>query len=76
MRLNLLQPVLDIVKCRLLGAIVDENDAHCALIICLSDCAEAFLPGSVPHLQLDALVLHINRLYLEVDTWNTYTKQV
>ena len=69
MRLNLLQPVLDIVKCRLLGAIVDENDAHRTLVISLRNRAEAFLPRRVPYLQLDSLVLNVNRLYLEIDSY-------
>ena len=69
MRLNLLQPVLDIVKCRLLGAIVDENDAHGTLVISLRNRAEALLPCRVPYLQLHSLVLHINRLDLEIDSY-------
>ena len=68
MRLNLLEPVLDIVKCGLFGAVVDENDAHGALVIRLRDRAEALLPRRVPYLQLHSLILHINRLDLEVDS--------
>ena len=67
-RLNLLEPVRDIVKCGLLGAVVDEDDAHGALVIRLCDRAEAFLSRRVPYLQLHSLVLHINRLDLEVDS--------
>ena len=68
MRLNLFEPVRDIVKCGLLGAVVDEDDAHGALVIRLRDRAESFLPCCVPHLQLHSLVLHIYRFDLEVDS--------
>ena len=67
-RFNLFEPIRDIVKCGLLGAVVDENDAHGALVIRLCDRAEAFLSRRVPYLQLHSLVLHINRLDLEVDS--------
>ena len=67
-RLYLLEPVRDIVKCGLLGAVVDEDDAHGALVVRLRDRAEALLSRRVPHLQLHSLVLHINRLDLEVDS--------
>ena len=67
-RLDLLEPVRDIVKCGLLGAVVDEDDAHGALVVRLRDRAEALLSRRVPHLQLHSLVLHINRLDLEVDS--------
>ena len=50
MCLYLLQPVLDVIKRALLGAIVNENDTHGALIVCLSDCSEALLPRGVPDL--------------------------
>ena len=66
-RLNLLQPVADVVKRGLLRAVVHQNDAHRALVIRLRDRAEALLPGRVPHLQLHALVLHVDRLDLEVN---------
>ena len=68
MRFNLFEPVRDIVKCGLLGAVVDEDDAHCALVIRLCDRAEALLSRRVPNLQLHSLVLHIYRFDLEVDS--------
>ncbi len=67
MLINLLEPVLDIVKSDFLSAVVDEDDAHGSLVIGLCDRAEPLLTCRVPNLQLDALVLHINRLNLEVD---------
>ena len=68
MRLNLLEPVLDIVKCGLLGAVVDENDAHGALVIRLRDRAEALLPRRVPQVQDYDLVLHVHLLGHEVNS--------
>lgn len=67
MRVDLLEPVLNVAEGALLGAVVDENDAHGALVVRLRDRAEAFLAGRVPNLQLDSLVLHVNRLDLEID---------
>lgn len=68
MRLNLLQPVGNVVKGDLLSAVVHQDDAHGSLIVRLGNCAEPLLTSSVPHLQLHSLVLHIDRLYLEVDS--------
>ena len=68
MCLYLLQPVLDVIKCAFLGAIVNKNDAHSALVVCLSDCSESLLPRSIPYLKLHALVLHIDSFYLKIDT--------
>ena len=68
MSLDLLQPVLDIVKGTLLSAVVDEDDTHGALIVSLCDCSETLLASCIPHLKLHPLVLHINRLNLEVNS--------
>lgn len=68
MSLNLLEPILYVVEGALLGAVVDEHDAHGSLVIRLSDRAEPLLACCVPDLQFDALVLHIDRLYLEVNS--------
>ena len=68
MCLYLLQPVLDVIKRAFLGAIVNENDTHGALIVCLSDRSEALLPRSVPHLKLYSLVLYIDSFNLKVDS--------
>ena len=70
-RLNLPQPVRNVVKGSLLGAVVNKDDAHGALVIGLRDGSEAFLARSVPHLQLHALVTHQDRLDLEVDACKT-----
>ena len=70
MSLDLFEPVLDIVKSAFLGAVVDEDDAHGSLIVGLCDGSESLLSSCVPDLELDSLVLHINRLDLEVDTYS------
>jgi len=67
MSLDLLEPVGDVVKGGLLGAIIDKNDAHGALVVRLRDCSETLLPCSVPHLEFDTLLLHVDSLDFEVD---------
>jgi len=69
MLVDLLEPVLNVVECLLVGAVVNEYYAHRAFVVGLSDRAESFLPSRVPHLQLDSLVLDIDLLYLEIDTY-------
>ena len=69
MGFDLLKPIDDVAKGALLGAVVDENYAHGSFVVGLRNCSEALLSSSVPHLQLDALVLHIDGLDLEVDSY-------
>ena len=73
MRLNLLKPVRDVAERGLLRAIVNEDDSHGAFVVRLRDCSEALLSGGVPHLELDALVLNVNCLDLEVDACKNMT---
>lgn len=68
MLVNLLQPVLDVVECCFLRAVIHQYDSHCSLIIRLRDCSESFLPCRIPHLQLYSLVPHRNGLDLKVNT--------
>lgn len=70
MLLNLLQPVRNVVEGLLVSTVVHKNDAHCALVIGLSDSAETFLARCVPHLQLYSLVIHIDLLDFEVNTYD------
>ena len=71
MHVNLLEPVLNVVESALLSAVVDEDDAHGAFVVGLCDRAEAFLSRSVPNLQLHALVLHVDRFDLKVNSYNS-----
>lgn len=66
--LDLLQPVRDVLEGKLLCAIVNQEDSHGALVVRLGDRSKAFLTCGVPHLQLHSLVVHGDRLDLEVDT--------
>ena len=74
MRVDLFQPILNVLERSLLRAIVYQNDAHCTLVVGLSDRSESLLACCVPYLQLDALVLHIYRLYFEVNACTVKTK--
>lgn len=67
MRLDLLEPVLNVVECALFRAVVHKHDSHCSLVIRLSDRPEAFLTRCVPDLEFDALVFNIDRFNLEVN---------
>ena len=70
--INLLQPIGDVVKSAFFGAVVHQDDAHGALVVCLRDCAEPFLTCCVPNLKLYSLVLHVNRLDLEVNSYKQH----
>ena len=67
MRFYLLQPVRDVLESNLLRAVINQQNAHCALIVSLSDRAKSLLTRGVPHLKLHPLVIHRNRLNLKVD---------
>jgi hypothetical protein len=63
----LAQPILDIIERVFLGHIVDKQNAHCSLIVCLGDGPKPFLPGSIPYLQLHVLVLDFDGFYSKVN---------
>ena len=63
----LLEPVLDVSEGLLVGAVVDQDDAHGSLVVGLRDGAEPLLASSVPHLQLHALLVHVDLLDFEVN---------
>ena len=69
MSFNLLEPIDDVAKSALFSAIVNQDYAHGTLVVCLRNCSEALLSGSVPHLQLNSLILHVDRLDLEVNAY-------
>ena len=70
MSLDLLQPVRNVVESGLLGAVVDQDYTHGALVVSLCDRSEALLPRCVPYLQLHALVLHVDCFDLKVDAYS------
>ncbi len=69
-QLDLSHPIAHIVEGILTCAVVCQDYTHCAFIIGLSDSAETFLPGCVPNLELHVLSIDLDRLYLEIDTYN------
>ncbi len=69
MLVYLLKPILDVVECRLVSAVIHQDDTHGALIISLSNGPESFLSCCVPNLQLQSLVTHINLFDLEIDAY-------
>lgn len=73
MSFDLLEPILNIVKSHLFGAVIHQNDAHCTLVVGLCNCSEALLACCVPNLKFHALVLHIDRLDFEVDSYYKQT---
>ena len=50
MLIDLFEPVLNIVECRLFSAVIHKQNAHGALVIRLGDRPESLLASSVPHL--------------------------
>lgn len=64
--INLSKPVLYVVEGDSVWAVVDEDDAHGALVVGLRDRAEPLLPRRVPNLQLHVLPIDVYRLYLKV----------
>lgn len=69
MLIDLLEPVLYVVKGLLVSAVIHQDDSHRALIVGLRDCAEALLAGRVPHLQLNPLIVYVDLFDLEIDTY-------
>ena len=66
MSLNLLQPVLDVVESGHFSTVIDQQDAHGALVVRLCNGAESFLASGVPHLELDRLVENFDGLDPEI----------
>lgn len=68
MLLDLRYPIPDRLEAAAVGHVVDEQDALRAAEVRRGDGAEAFLPGSVPDLELDLGGVDVNVLDFEVDT--------
>lgn len=65
----LLKPVGDVVKRRLTGAVVNEQDALRALVVGLGDGSKSFLTCGVPHLKFDLLTINVEILDLKIDSY-------
>jgi hypothetical protein len=68
MLIYLLEPVRDVIKSCLIGAIVHKDNTHGTLVVSLSNCTESFLTGCVPDLQFDPFIVNVDFLDLEVNT--------
>jgi hypothetical protein len=69
MQIYLAHPIANIIERLLACAIISKDNAHGALVISLSDSAEALLPRCVPDLQLHILAVNLDCFYLKVDTY-------
>lgn len=65
---NLLQPVFHVFKSMFRSAVVNDDDPICPFVVLLSNGLKPFLPGSVPHLELNSLVIDRDFLDSEVDS--------
>ena len=68
MSIDLLEPVLNVIESCLLATIINKKDAHCSLVVSLSDCTEPLLAGCVPNLELDLLIQQIYGFNSEIDS--------
>lgn len=64
---DLLDPVLEVVKGLAVGDAVDQNDSCCSLVVGFGDCFESFLTGRVPDLHFDFDAIDIDGFDFEVD---------
>lgn len=68
MLVNLFQPILNIIEGLFFGTIIDKNNAHCSLIICLCNSSETFLTCCVPNLKFYSFLINIDCFYLKINT--------
>ena len=69
---NFSHPVLDCRERFTIGDVVGDNDTVGTLVVAGCDGFEAFLPGSVPNLELDCLSVNfvITNLKVNTDCWH------
>jgi len=65
--LQLVEPVADLLEGGVVGDIEHDHDAVGAAIVAGGDGPEALLAGSIPHLELDVLLVDLHVVDLEVD---------
>ena len=68
MLINLLEPVRNVIKSLLVGAVIDQNDTHGPFVVSLRNGSESLLPCSIPDLQFHSLIIYVYLLYLEVNS--------
>lgn len=66
--LHLHNPFLQVDKRVFVVYCIHQHDACSTLVVCLCDVLISLLTGSVPNLKSDFLVVHLDRLDLEVDS--------
>jgi len=69
MLVNLFEPVLNVVECLLVCAIINQNNTHSTLIISLCNCSESLLACSIPNLKFNSFIIHIDFLDLKINTY-------
>ena len=57
---QLLQPVLHILVCHVLGDVIYQQRTQRAMVVCRGGGTVLLLAGSVPDLPLDHLAIHLN----------------
>jgi hypothetical protein len=65
---DFLHPLAHIFEGFTLGDVVDDDDAVGTSVVTRSQRPKSFLSSRVPDLQFNVLIIHLDRLYLEVDT--------
>lgn len=55
------------VETPLVCHVIYQQYSHRSSVICSGDCAESFLAGGIPYLQLHSLAIQFDSSYLEVD---------
>ena len=65
--IDLLEPIANIWESLSLRCIVHQNDSLGTSVVISCDCLEAFLTGCVPQLQLDAFIVNLEHLDLEIN---------
>jgi hypothetical protein len=68
-RIELADPVTHRIKGFFRCAVVSEDHTVGLVEVLHCHCAETFLPGRVPHQQLNVLTIDLHILDLEVDTY-------
>jgi hypothetical protein len=65
---QLFQPPRHILEGLVFADVVDEERAHCAAVVCRSDCPVTLLACGIPDLRLDRLSVDLDAAGCELDT--------
>lgn len=69
--LDFVQPVLDILETLSIGDVINQNDSISSFIVSGGNGFESFLPGGIPDMELDGLVvaLYVSNLEINSNGW-------